>query len=100
MECQKNMVGRIIGKSGETIKNVQKTSGANVQIDQATDPCKITLTGKREAIEAAKHMLNDIMNGTQSFGGFDSGPGASGPYGEPCTASLLSLFTFCFARPY
>lgn len=78
MDCQKSMVGRIIGKGGETIKDVQKRSGANVQIDQATDPCKITITGKREAADVARQMLNDIINGTNYAGGFEAG---AGPYG-------------------
>ena len=33
------MVGRVIGKSGETIKALQKHFGCNIQIDQAVQVC-------------------------------------------------------------
>ena len=35
VECPKEMVGRIIGRGGETIKGLQAQTGARVQIDQA-----------------------------------------------------------------
>ena len=34
MDCPQSMVGRVIGKSGETIKALQKHFGCNIQIDQ------------------------------------------------------------------
>ena len=37
VDCPKGMVGRVIGKSGETIKALQSYSGALIQIDQTVE---------------------------------------------------------------
>jgi far upstream element-binding protein len=78
------VIGRIIGRGGETIKNIQKMSNATLQIDQTEDPCKISLSGKQPAIDQAKVYINEIMNGGDPFapnpyGG--GGYGAGGGYG-------------------
>jgi len=108
VDCPKAMVGRVIGKGGETIKTLQKTTGASIQIDQNCDPTKITITGKRSAVDQAAGMVKAIINnedlnailgggGPQGFGGgprpsgFGGGPGfppsgfppAGAPYGAP-----------------
>ncbi len=40
MQCPRGLVGRIIGKGGETIKQIQRHSGATIQIDQGGEPCR------------------------------------------------------------
>ena len=53
VECPKTMVGRVIGKGGETIKRLQMQSGANIQIDQksmgADEPRKVEISGTGSA---------------------------------------------------
>lgn len=34
MEVQRHLCGRIIGRGGETVKEIQAKSGSNVKIDQ------------------------------------------------------------------
>ena len=55
VECPKTMVGRVIGKGGETIKRLQMQSGANIQIDQksmgAEEPRKVEISGTGSAHE-------------------------------------------------
>ena len=34
LECQRHLVGRIIGKGGETVNAIQQMTGTNVKIDQ------------------------------------------------------------------
>ena len=53
LECPKGMVGRVIGKGGETIKALQKQFQCNIQIDQATDPMSITISGQPHTVEPA-----------------------------------------------
>lgn len=77
MTCAKAMVGRVIGKQGETIKQLQRNTGANIQIDQASDPCTITITGHNANINNAMRDINNIIN--------DNGMGASG-YGRGAAA--------------
>lgn len=57
------MVGRVIGKGGETIKALQKQTGATVQIEQTGDPCKVTISGLPPAVDRAAGMVQDIING-------------------------------------
>ena len=45
LEVAKIHVGKIIGRGGETINMVQAKSGAKVQIDQNTIPCKVLISG-------------------------------------------------------
>lgn len=51
--------GRIIGRGGENIRNMAMTSGAKIQIDKETKMIKIS--GFKEKVETAKHMLETFM---------------------------------------
>jgi len=62
------MVGRVIGKNGETIKALQTYTGALIQIDQTVDPTKVTISGIPHSLSLAVSMVTDIMKGT--FKGF------------------------------
>jgi far upstream element-binding protein len=53
MECEKGIVGRIIGRGGETINMLQGKSGAKIQIDQSIIPCKIMISGQPQNIAMA-----------------------------------------------
>ena len=75
IDCNKSIVGRVIGKGGETIKTMQKHFGANIQIDQQTDPMKITVSGQPAAVEAAAAAVQEIVNGGNPYlGGPSGGP--------------------------
>lgn len=89
VECPKSMVGRVIGKGGETIKSLQQYTGAMIQIDQSTDPTRVTIAGSPQSLQLAVSMVNDIVRGT--FKGFamlrqialsSSQPGMPG-FGQP-----------------
>lgn len=62
------MVGRVIGKGGETIKALQQYTGAMIQIDQSTDPTRVTIAGTPQSLKLATAMVNDIVCG--NFKGF------------------------------
>ena len=68
VECPKSMVGRVIGKGGDTIKSLQQYTGAMIQIDQSTDPTRVTIAGSPQSLQLAVSMVNDIVKGT--FKGF------------------------------
>ncbi|KXJ28996.1 probable ATP-dependent RNA helicase DDX43 [Exaiptasia diaphana] len=58
-------VGRIIGKGGSTIRDIQDKSGAHVRIrrDDATSfDQPIEITGDEEAINKAKQLIDEIQN--------------------------------------
>ena len=61
-------MGRIIGRQGDTIKQLQRATGTTIQIDQSTDPCRITVAGQPGGSDQAKRMIEDIINGGDPFG--------------------------------
>lgn len=68
LACPKAMVGRVIGKNGETIKALQTYTGALIQIDQSTEPTRVTVSGNVQSLSLAVSMITDICKGT--FKGF------------------------------
>jgi len=93
VECSKSLVGRVIGRGGETINDLQNKSGTRIQIDQMVpdgQPCKITITGPQANVQAAVAMVHEVMKNGPPRGGVQrpSGPvpGAGYPppgYGAP-----------------
>ncbi|ERN15465.1 hypothetical protein AMTRI_Chr05g68380 [Amborella trichopoda] len=69
LKVPNNKVGLIIGKGGETIKNMQSQSGARIQLiplhlppgDASTDRT-VQIDGTKEQIEMAKQLVNDIVS--------------------------------------
>ncbi len=75
------MVGRLIGKGGETIKGLQNQFRVSIQIDQNTDPCNVTITGPPHSVQRAEMEVRNIMSG--SYGPPTAGgPGGFGGGGE------------------
>ena len=68
IECSKSMVGRVIGKNGDTIKALQNYTGSLIQVNQVDDPCQITISGTQQSLSLAMSMVADIVRGT--FKGF------------------------------
>ena len=89
IECPKHMVGRIIGKGGETVKGLQRQFAASIQIEQNATPCKVTITGPPDAVMAAEHAIMGLiedrpMGGGGPMGGYGGGRppfGGPAPYG-------------------
>ncbi len=73
VECPKNLVGRVIGKGGETIKTLQKQFGVSIQIEQNSMPCRITIAGPASVLAAAEKAVTDIIE--------DRAQGAGGGFG-------------------
>lgn len=80
-------VGLIIGKGGETIKQLQERSGAKIIIIQdspeAAHEKPLRITGDPNAVETAKELVNEILNQNddRDMGGF-GGPGGPGGRGR------------------
>ncbi|KAL0456290.1 UNVERIFIED_CONTAM: Far upstream element-binding protein 2 [Sesamum latifolium] len=73
-------VGLIIGKGGETIRNLQTRSGARIQLiqqnlsdgDQSRERT-VRVTGNKKQIETAREMIKDVMNQTMRPSPLSSG---------------------------
>ena len=64
IDCPAGVVGRVIGKGGETIKGLQAQSGAHITIDQnypEGEPRKIAVSGPKGCVEAAMRMIADLL---------------------------------------
>eukprot|EP00299_Pterocystis_sp_00344_P000585 c1016_g1_i1.p1 GENE.c1016_g1_i1~~c1016_g1_i1.p1 ORF type:complete len:259 (+),score=53.19 c1016_g1_i1:1-777(+) len=59
-DIEKSVVGRLIGKGGETVRRIQGTSGARVQIDQ--HKLKVKLSGSKQAVDSAKALVQEVLD--------------------------------------
>ncbi|KAH7357016.1 hypothetical protein BKA65DRAFT_219386 [Rhexocercosporidium sp. MPI-PUGE-AT-0058] len=80
-------VGMIIGKGGETIKDIQSTTGCKINVSpkQAGETDReIGLVGSRDAIAAAKRAIEDKVEAVaaKSGGGRGGGGGGRNDYGD------------------
>eukprot|EP00596_Hydrurales_sp_CCMP1899_P001965 CAMPEP_0119035454 /NCGR_PEP_ID=MMETSP1177-20130426/2476_1 /TAXON_ID=2985 /ORGANISM="Ochromonas sp, Strain CCMP1899" /LENGTH=501 /DNA_ID=CAMNT_0006993735 /DNA_START=59 /DNA_END=1564 /DNA_ORIENTATION=- len=89
MDCAKAFVGKIIGRGGEVITQIQQRSGAKVQIDQNVaegQPCKVNMSGSPQCLAIATQLVQEAMLGVKSQGGPQQGYGGmqqQQPYGMP-----------------
>lgn len=82
VQCPKGIVGRIIGKGGETIKGLQRKYHVSIQIDQGGDPMNVTITGPKQTAEYCKQEIQSLVA--------DPGP----PFGGPGGSGLYLLLSF------
>lgn len=78
ISCPKHLVGRIIGRGGETIKALQREHQVNIQIEQNSDPATVKVMGPAENVAKALEHIGGIIFGTDGndFGGVASAYGA------------------------
>lgn len=62
MTCEARFVPLLIGRRGWTIKHIQDSSGARVDIDQSVTPRKIKISGKNENVRSAIRMVRDVLS--------------------------------------
>jgi rRNA processing protein Krr1/Pno1 len=94
VECPQTIVGRVIGSSGATIKELQSRSGAKIQIDQNFPegvPRKINVSGTQTAIALATQLIAYVMENGPTLpplaGQMQAAPGMQGMYGAPAIQS-------------
>jgi KH domain len=62
LTCDPRFVPLLIGRRGWTIKNIQDTTGAKVDIDQSSTPRKITISGNEDNVDKAVRMVQDVLS--------------------------------------
>lgn len=67
LSCDARFVPLLIGRRGWTIKSIQETSMARVDIDQTKIPRLITITGEKEQVDIAESMVLDVLSYPVSF---------------------------------
>ncbi len=58
MPVAPDLVGRIIGRGGETIRRLQDESGARIQIER--DAGQVKIRGTNAAVEKAQRLVNEV----------------------------------------
>lgn len=81
MDVPQSLVGRVIGKGGETIQRLQKESGARIDVNTGSgDPCVVRFTGTRDAVSRARFLVGEVLD---RWSGGGPGCGGAGPCGGP-----------------
>ena len=89
VRCPKEMVGRVIGRGGETVKGLQAVTGARIQIDQSATPCVVTITGNPSGVDLASRAVADVVRG-----------GSTAAYGEANRRAAEARFALAQAAMY
>ncbi|KAF9577474.1 hypothetical protein BGW38_007291 [Lunasporangiospora selenospora] len=86
MQIPSSKVGLVIGRGGETIRDLQDRSGARIAVtpapqDHNTTSRTVTISGDDAAIERAKGYIDEIVNDSvprgQGGGGYQNSPSVS-----------------------
>ncbi|KAL3854394.1 hypothetical protein ACJMK2_013665 [Sinanodonta woodiana] len=72
MHVPAKCIGRIIGRNGESVRQISRSSNTKIYIDRTRDgyrdgPRPITITGSLENIEIAKGMINELVEEEEKF---------------------------------
>lgn len=70
-----NMIGRVIGRGGETIKRISDESGARLQIERESN--EVSAKGDASQLEIARMLIHDIVT---RAGSTSAGAGRRGGY--------------------
>lgn len=66
VECPQGIVGRIIGRGGETIRALQQASQAHIVVDQnypEGQPRRVNISGRPDAVDRATKMVTELIAG-------------------------------------
>jgi len=61
VRCDRTVIGKVIGRNGERVKEIQEVSGATIQVDQRYDPCVVEISGPpTPLLKAAELVLASV----------------------------------------
>jgi len=93
MQVPLSMVGKVIGRGGDTIQRLQRESGARLDVNTNDgDPCMVRIRGSCDACSHARFLIAEVLNRSSQFqdrgggsnrseGGWGPGPDAAGAWG-------------------
>ncbi|KAK4354802.1 hypothetical protein RND71_026996 [Anisodus tanguticus] len=93
MKVPNNKVGLVIGKGGETIKNMQARTGARIQViplhlppGDTSQERTVQIDGSSEQIEAAKQLVYEVISENRRNQGMSGGYQQQGYQAQPPTS--------------
>jgi len=71
LTVEEELVGKIIGRGGEVVKQLQKDSGARIDVSKTSADGKrsVYLSGSKVCVEKAKAMIEDTLNKARELTG-------------------------------
>ncbi|XP_050982743.1 probable ATP-dependent RNA helicase DDX43 isoform X1 [Labeo rohita] len=89
LSVENSLVGRIIGRGGAKIRELEESSGASIKINNGADDAEVLIFGSRDAQFKAKDMIEDLVHGNSvrgsGFGNVQSpGNGNAGYHNDSC----------------
>ena len=87
LTCEERFVPLLIGRRGWTVKHIQDTSGARVDIDQTVIPRRIIISGSRFQVEEALRLVKGVLSYPHAQLHY-SGPGSNMEVENASDASL------------
>ncbi|KAF9184162.1 hypothetical protein BGZ51_003526 [Haplosporangium sp. Z 767] len=93
MQIPSTKVGLVIGRGGETIRDLQDRSGARIAVtpspqDHNSPSRTVSITGDEGAIERAKSYIEEIVNDMAPRGGYGGGGGGGYQSTPPVTMTV------------
>jgi len=89
VDCPQGIVGRVIGRHGETIRSLQAASGAKIVVEQNFPegvPRKVKISGKPDVVDLAVKMVTELISGE---------PGSAiGVINKVCIFTHFTILTF------
>nr|XP_020653941.1 tudor and KH domain-containing protein isoform X1 [Pogona vitticeps] len=72
IQVPQRAVGRIIGRGGETVRSICRSTGAKVECERETEAALsltrlITLSGTLKEVQAAKHLITEKLSEEEEF---------------------------------
>lgn len=62
LTCEPRFVALLIGRRGWTVKQIQDTSGARVDIDQTVNPRRIIISGEVDQVQHAVNLVRGVLS--------------------------------------
>ncbi|XP_067277994.1 probable ATP-dependent RNA helicase DDX43 [Pseudorasbora parva] len=86
LHVENSLVGRIIGRGGAKIRELEENSGASIKINRGEYDAEVLIIGSSDAQLKAKEMIEDLVHGGNSVmgPGCRNGNSSAGYQGDSC----------------
>ncbi|XP_071013947.1 probable ATP-dependent RNA helicase DDX43 [Oncorhynchus clarkii lewisi] len=74
-------IGRVIGRGGAKIRELEETSGARIKISKGDYEGEVHIFGSSKVQQKAREMIEELVAGDNGPGGFRREPGCDGRFG-------------------
>ncbi|XP_072534235.1 probable ATP-dependent RNA helicase DDX43 [Salminus brasiliensis] len=84
LSVENSLIGRVIGRGGVKIRELQESSGARIKINRGDYEGEVLIFGSSDVQQKAKDMIEELISGSASGPRFNSGSERSGVRSKSC----------------